>query len=401
MLWKMCEQIRIAFIEHDAGIGGAEVNLFYLFNGMNGNRFRPLVVVPYEGPLTRRLREMGVEYRLVRQVKFISTSTFIFGRKIFNPLAVLYDILVFIPTVWRLQRLLKGERIHVVHTNTIFSHVYGALAAKLAGVPCVWHIQDIVDPKMALGLVRKALVFLGGILPCKIVVVSNAVGAMFNGRSAAKVRIVYNGADTERFSPDVDGSVIRREFNIAEDELVIGMVGRLTQWKGQREFLRAASLVAKEIKKIKFLIVGDATFSDGAFVNDLEELTKELELTGKVIFTGFRRDVPGLIATMDICVLPSVLPDPCPLVMFDYGAGGKPVVASAIGGIPEIVINGETGFLVKPGNWKELADGILHSAKNKDLRQSMGIKARMHIEENYSAANFIKNMCDVYKAVSC
>jgi glycosyltransferase involved in cell wall biosynthesis len=393
------DSIKIAFIEEDSGIGGAEVNLFYLLMGMDKDIFCPTVIVPYKGPLTERLEQMGIKYHIIPRVKFISTSVYIFGTKVFNPFAVLYDFFVFLPTILKLNNYLKSERINVVHTNSMLAHIYGAIAAKIAGVPCIWHMQDIVDPRMAFGFAGRAINLLGNILPTKIVSVSNAVGEMFKDKSAQKVRVIYNGTDIEKFSPQTDGTLIRREFNIADNEMVIGMVGRLTEWKGQREFIKASFLVAKEIERVKFMIVGGTTFSRKAYFQELKRLTHELKLSDKVIFTGFRNDIPNLIAAMDICVLPSVLPDPCPLTLFDYMASGKPVVASHLGGPSEIIEHGKDGFLVDPEETENIANIVIELLRDKALRKKISENARIKVVEQFSIEKFTSKFQNIYREI--
>ncbi len=106
----MHKEIKIAFIEQDSGIGGAEINLFYLFKGLNKDLFCPIVIVPYAGPLTERLIQMGVKCHVIPRAKFMSTSTYIMGRKIFNPFAVLYDFIVFLPTILKLKNYLERKK---------------------------------------------------------------------------------------------------------------------------------------------------------------------------------------------------------------------------------------------------------------------------------------------------
>jgi len=396
----MSDQIKITFIEQDTGIGGAEVNLFYLFERMNRDRFHPIVVVPYEGPLTERLEEMGVEHRIIRQVKFISTSTYVFGKKIFNPFAVLFDIMIFLPTIWRIRSFLKKEEINIVQTNSMVAHIYGAIAARLAGVPCIWHMQDIVDPKMALGLVRKTLVYIAAVMPDRIVAVSKAVGRMFTGRSAAKVRIVYNGTDTERFSPNVDGSVVRREFNIADDYPVIGMIGRLVYWKGHQEFLKAISMVKKELNDVRALIVGDTTFGNSEYKDELVQMANRLGIAKNVIFAGHRSDISRVLRAMDIMVHASITPEPFGLVIVEAMASGIPVIAAKSGGPLEIIEHGKDGFLIDPHSSKDLVKGIIEILKNEDMKANFAKSGREKIKKKFYINNFIAGFEQVYSKAS-
>lgn len=392
----MPERVKIAFIEQDAGIGGAEINLFYLFQGMNREVFHPVVIVPCEGPFTERLKELGVRYCIVPQAKLVSTSFFLFGSKIFDPLAVLFDIFIFLPTIWRISSFLRREQIDVVHTNSMVAHIYGSIAARLAKVPCIWHMQDIVDPNMAFGLVLRSLVLIGEYLPQRIIVVSQAVGKMFAEACGSKVRVIYNGTDTENFSPGADGQRIRREFGIADDEAVIGIVGRLTQWKGQREFLKAAAVVAERHPHVKFLIIGDAVFGTEAFKNELLKLVDKLGISSRVIFTGFRSDVPLLLRALDILVHASITPEPFGLVIIEGMAVEIPVVASVHGGVKEIIDDGMDGFLVDPSNTEALAGRLLELLEDAALRRNVAAAGRRKVIYKFPIGKFVDQFEKLY-----
>ncbi len=283
-----------------------------------------------------------------------------------------------------------------MHTNSMIAHIYGSIAAKLAGVPCIWHMQDIVDPRMAFGMVRRMLVYLGGILPKKIVVVSKAAGAMFDGKSASKVHVIYNGTDCKRFSPEVDGSAVRRELGISEEELVVGMVGRLTRWKGHKEFLKAAARVAEQMENTKFLVIGDTTFGDPRFKDELIRLVKTLKLESRVIFTGARNDIPALLRAMDVLVHASILPEPFGLVIIEGMAAGVPVIAADQGGPREIISEGEDGFLVDPHKTNELAQAIIRLLRDESLRKRISEAARKKVEKHFTVDNFVRRFAQLY-----
>lgn len=390
------KELRIAFIEQDAGIGGAEVNLFYLLGGMDRRRFRPLVIVPFEGPLTDRLKELGVQFKVISRAKLISTSTYIWGRKIFNPFAVFFDVLIFLPAIWKIRNFLRREQVDLVHTNSMVAHIYGALAARLAGIPCIWHMQDIVDPKMAFGAVGRTLAFLGGFLPRKIVAVSKAVGEPFDGKSMRKIQVIYNGVDIQKFSPDVDGSDIRKELNITDSEFIVGIVGRLTQWKGQKEFLKAAAKLQGEVPDARFLIVGDTTFSTQDFKSELIQLAKDLKLESKVIFAGGRSDVPSVLRVMDVLVHASILPEPFGLVIIEGMAAGIPVIAANRGGPREIIAEGEDGFLVDPCKTNELAHAIIGLLEDESLRKRISEAGRIKVERHFTVDKFVHQFEQLY-----
>ncbi|HVO65215.1 MAG TPA: glycosyltransferase, partial [Syntrophales bacterium] len=183
----MGRKIKVAFLEDGAMIGGAEINVLNLMQRMDHNKFETLAICPFEGPFTEKVREIGGVVIIVPRLPLISTSIFVRSRKITNPLAIVWNFGSFIPSSVILARCLRQERIDVLHTNSMFAHFYGALAARLVGARCIWHMQDIVNPVQAFGILRKVINWCGGWLPHRIAVVSNAVGMMFTGNTAHKV----------------------------------------------------------------------------------------------------------------------------------------------------------------------------------------------------------------------
>lgn len=397
----MSNRFRIAFVVYDSGIGGAEVNLFHLFSGMDRKRFHPIVFVPGCGPLTERLDKMGINYLLVPRGKHFSTSIFIFGKKVFNPFAAFFDLLAFVPLIYRLVWQLRVNKINVIHTGAMVAHIYGGIAAKFAKIPCVWHVQDIIDPSLAFGFVRKIFVVLGGCIPVRIVAVSRSVASMFVGKSSAKVELIYNGTNTEEFSPNVDGREVRRALGIGPNDLVVGMVGRLVSWKGQREFLLAAAILIRHFPTIKFLLVGNATFGPSSYCDDLMELCRRLGLKSHVVFAGFRKDVARVIRAMDVLVHASILPEPFGLVVIEGMACGVPVVAADSGGPLEIINNGVDGFLVNPKHTDALANQIRVLLTDHELCKHVALNGRKKVMENFSVDKYINSFeklfssCDI------
>lgn len=395
-LSSLSRPTRLIFIEEDAEIGGAELNLLGLLERIPRDRFHPSVVVPFEGPLTTRLKEIGVPFHVLPRRKLKSVSSYVGSTKVLNPFTLAYDVALLPVTIWKLSRLLKKERVDLVHTNSMVAHVYGGIAARLGGVPCVWHVQDIIEPQLALGAMRRVFANLAARLPTRIVVVSKAVGEMFSGGKSFKVSLVYNGVDVRRFSPQADGAKVRREFGIAGDELVVGILGRLVPWKGHREFLLAAARVSQSVPITKFLIIGDTTFGAKRYEAKLRSLCAELGITAKVVFTGARRDTPEILRALDVLVHASVSPEPFGLVIIEAMASGVPVVASSQGGPLEIIEHGKDGFLVDPRDTVRLADQVLALLRDRGLQKRLGLAGREKVVNRFSLEAFARSMERIY-----
>jgi len=393
------KKIKLAFLEDNAQIGGAEVNVLNLVKRLNPEGFSPLVICPFEGPFVSRIRAAGGRADIVPRLPLFSTSTFIRGRKITNPLALLYDLFSFIPSSLLLARFLRHEQVDVVHTNSMLAHLYGGVAARIAGVRCLWHMQDIVDGNQALGILQRSLNLFGRYLPQRIIVVSEAVKRTFHGNTRDKVKVVYNGTDISVYGSGRSGGRVRKEIGIGPGEIVVGMVGRVVHWKGHREFLQAAHLIHEELPGVKFVIVGDSSLGGKEYFDEIKRFSRSLGLQDCVIFTGFRDDVPDVFAAMDVVVHASTLPEPCALSLMEAMASSKPVVATRGGGTPEIVDDGITGKLVPMRNVKALAEAVSSLVSNPQERERMGCAGRKRVEELFSLDIFVRNMGDVYSGL--
>ena len=188
--------------------------------------------------------------------------------------------------------------------------------------------------------------------------------------------------DLREFDPEVNGRVIRKEFNIGEDELIIGTVGRIDPEKGYEYFLESARIVLQDFKNIRFLVVGGA-FNNSSLERSLYEISVEKGIDKKTIFTGYRKDIPQILASMDVVVLPSGI-DACSRVLFESMAMRRPLVATNAGGTPEVVQEGVTGLLVKPGDSSEMAKCIMKLLNNKKLAEQYGSAGRKRVEAMFT-----------------
>ena len=170
--------------------------------------------------------------------------------------------------------------------------------------------------------------------------------------------MVHYGLDLCPYDPALPAAGVRRELGLPDEAFVAVHVGRLVPWKGQREFLEAARVVATACPEAHFLVVGDVAFDGSAYRDALRRLVRRLGLEDRVVFTGWRRDVPVVLAAADVLVHSSVLPEPFGLVIVEAMAMERPVVASRLGGPGEIVRDGHEGVLVDPRYPEEIAEAL-------------------------------------------
>ena len=210
-----------------------------------------------------------------------------------------------------------------------------------------------------------------------------------------KIIVINSGLELENYRRSgVDVQSKKNELQIEEDISVVGVIGRLEPVKGHEYLIEAARMVAEELPKVKFLIVGD-----GSLRNDLESQCEELCVLDKFIFTGWKEDVSSILSTLDILVLPSIN-EAVGRILIEAGACGVPVVATNVGGIPEIVRDNETGVLVAPRSPEDLARAIIDLLNSEDKRQQMSIAAEQWIDDRFSAHRMVEEVSHSYDVLT-
>ncbi len=375
----MANPPRILFMDHTATLGGGEIALLNLATAIDKSRFELIVILFADGPLAARLREDGIDVRIEPLDAAIGDTR----KDSLGGAGALKKLLRSWSFTTRLKRAIRGIKPDLIHTNSLKSDILGGIAARRAGVPVIWHIRDRIVPEYLPGSVVKIFRRLCRWIPRHSIAISQSVLETLHlpksfTRENARARIVYDGVllPIEKQKPKIE--------NVAVPPLRIGIVGRISPWKGQHIFLRAAAQVREKFPDAHFMIIGAALFAENEYEMELQKLTDQLNLRDVVQFTGFRTDVPDLIANLDILVHASTLGEPFGQVVAEGMAAGKPVIATAGGGVPEIIEDGVSGVLVPMGDADAMAAAILRLANDADLRQKIGTAARQRIESHFT-----------------
>lgn len=291
---------------------------------------------------------------------------------------------------WAVRNLIGSIRkksAEIVHFHTAHAHTLGLLAAQLSRVP-VRILTRRVDFHIHKHLLNK---WKYGPGLTAIVSISEGIRRVLieDGLPPERVTTIRSGIDFQRIANVGDGSYWREEFGISEDSLVVGIVGALAPHKHHQNFLEAAAIVKKAMPDVRFLIVGD-----GALREELERSAAARGLGADVIFTGFRQDALEITKGLDIFVLCSYL-EGLGTAILDAMALGRPVVATEVGGIPEIVLHRKNGLLVPPRDPQGLAAAILKLAKNPELRDRMGASGKEHAQ-NFTIERVIQRTEALY-----
>jgi glycosyltransferase involved in cell wall biosynthesis len=382
--------IKVLYASRGGDPYGAENSLLSLIGGLDRSRFSPLLVCPEPGFLSGKAEELGIPVRFLPIFDFFFTS---------NPLLLLRQGRQLRHNVVSLRRHIREQGIDLVHVNSFKVGPPYAIAARMLGIPCIWHSREIL---LTTAFRKRILVEMIRSLPDGVIAVSEACAAQFGrgGRGNTKVHVIYNGIDTEAFRARADGQAVRREFDLAADTPLVGCVGQLIPWKGQDDFLRVAAGVLSTLPEARFLIVGREVESHPSFRAALEELASSLDIRDHVIFTGFRQDVPSLIASMDVFLHCAVQPDPLPRVILEAMALGKPVVATDTGGIPEMIEEGRSGFLAPPRDVRSLREATISLLVDEGLAHRMSQAARERVQERFSLTQHVEAVTQLYSELA-
>jgi glycosyltransferase involved in cell wall biosynthesis len=298
----------------------------------------------------------------------------------------------------KVRKVLSKDRIQILHTHRYKENVIGGLASALSGVPCL--VQTAHGSSEPFRGIKKIKADLYDLLDRwttislfhKIIVVSSQQGEMFKERlNGSRTVCIHNGVDLQKIKAKRSRIEVRRDLGIGEDSPLIGTAGRLVPVKGLNYLLRAAKLMHRESPGLKVLMIGK-----GPERKSLEDTVSKLGIGSQVIFTGEREDVYDLISATDLLVLPS-LSEGLPMVLLEALALEVPVVASAAGGIPEVITHGSTGFLVQPKEERALAEACLYLLENRAQARALAREGKKLVRTKFSAEVMAQKVFHLYE----
>lgn len=302
----------------------------------------------------------------------------------------------------RLYIIFSREKFDIVHTHTAKAGFIGRIAARLAGARLIVHTPHGHDFYGYFGSVGSGFIVIleriAAAFADKIAVLTEIEKRdMLRYRicHSCKIEVVKSGMDFSAFD-NINVDVIKKkaEFNIAPDDFVVGTISRLESIKGIEYFIDSAKIVLEAIPRAIFLVVGE-----GSLRSSLEERARRLGIGKRIIFAGWREDVPEIMPILDVLVLSS-LNEAVGRVILEAGAAGKPVIATAVGGVPEIVKNGDTGVLVPPMNPERIARAVVDLLRNEERKNSMGRSAREWIRNNFDEKKMVEGMNNIYRELA-
>ena len=378
---------RILYLHAGAEMYGADKVLLELIKGLDCKEFEAHVILPNDGVLVEALRQVGAKVSVLDYP--------ILRRKYFNPKGIADYIRSYNFYAKQIALYAREHSIDMVHNNTaaVLEGIYLKRKLKL---PLIWHVHEIiVKPKAISDFINMLM----GRYADKIVTVSQAVANHIKQSPFIKdsqVEVIYNGVDNAVYYP-MDASSIREKFDIAQDALVIGMIGRVNAIKGQNDFIEAVEpLLEKNEQAVAFL-------AGGVFPGEewrLEELDKRIassSVVSQIHRIDYYDKTSELYNMFDIFVLPSIKPDSLPTVVLEAMACSKPVVGYNNGGIAEMVVDDKSGCLVKSNRPRELSNAISLLLDSSEKREKFGRVGYQRQKELFSLESYIKNFSELYK----
>jgi glycosyltransferase involved in cell wall biosynthesis len=294
----------------------------------------------------------------------------------------------------KLARQIARRRIQIVHAYNFYGNVFAIPPARLVAPVVIASIRDCAPylTSMQKRVQRYACQFAD-----RILVNADAVKDwLVNDRyDASRITVIPNGVDLSRFDAIPERSQLRREWGLPDDTPLVAVVSRLTRLKGLEHFLEAAARITARFPAARFVIVGETSPMDRSYLGELQQCAQRLGVADRVIFTGLRTDVPALLASVDVSVMPS-LNEALSNVLLESMAAGAPTVATRVGGTPEALIDGVTGLLVPPADSASLADAIVRLLENAPLAAELGRAARTRISDTFSVKRMVRATEDVY-----
>lgn len=367
-------RIKILHIIGGGEYGGAEEHLLTLFRHLDSSTFELHAACLFREPLAPLIVAEG------------------FPAHVF-PMQNKFDI----KPVGDIASLIRAEGFHIIHTHGVRANLIGRLAAGRAGTK---NVVTTVHSVLSFDYSRRLDRWVNRLCEewtrgktARFIAISGMLARQLKseGIPGAKITVVHNGLELQKYKPEISGLPVRKEFGITADRVVMGIVARLHPVKGHSCLIEALAAVVGQLPGLMLLIVGTGPDRD-----KLEKLVRNLNLDKNVIFTGFRKDIPQVLAALDFLVAPSVS-EGLGLTVMEGMAMQKPVVAFGVGGIPEIITSGADGLLVPPQDAAALAAAIAELAGDRERVRLLGEAARKTVEQRFSAENMARATGLVYQ----
>ena len=379
------DRVRVFRIIGRLNVGGPAIHVVNLTAGLNPRRYQSLLVAgsenEAEGSMLDFALSHGIKPTIVPEIVTAFSLTPRDGK-----------------ALWKLYCLMRQVRPHIVHTHTAKAGFLGRVAARLAGVSVIVHtfhghvLNGYYGPRKnwVLRRLEQSLAWFTD----RLVTVSEQVKnelVSYGIARAEKISVIPLGFDLKPFlNSHIHRGEFRREIGVSDEIKLVGIVGRIFPIKNHSLFLESAARIATREPYARFVIVGD-----GILRSALEEQAQELEITDRVLFTGWRRDLPRIYADLNVLVVSSDN-EGTPVSAIEAMASSRPVVATRVGGLPDLIENQKTGCLVGPRHAEALARAVLELLQNPHTARELGRNAQESIRQRFTVRRLLGDMDRLY-----
>ncbi len=381
MMTSKKNPIKILHIHVLPVITGSGINTFLTMNGLK-QKYHMEMACATGGPLNDLVEQHGIPVRRI--------NNFVSEVSLFKDLHAL----------WQVYRLLRREKYDLIHTHNSKGSFIGRLAAKLAGgPPLVYTAHGYAfheNERWFRRIFFFALEKIAKNWSARVICISQPLVDLWVQRNLApreKIRKIYSGIDICEFAQEDKRELVRQELGLQPNNIAIGQVSKLWEGKGHEDIITACPRIFEKVPNAKVFFIGN-----GPIRNKLNEIVLKNNLQDRIIFLGHHDDIPRITSALDIAVLASHY-EGMGRVILEAMAAGLPVVATRVGGIPDLVVEQETGLLVDSQSPEQLAQAIISLAHDPELRDSMGSRGRQRVDSRFSAATMVEQIDQVYQEV--
>lgn len=377
----------ILFIHQSAELYGSDKTLLLFLKGIDRTKFFPIVVLPNEGPLKSELEKIGIQVIITPVLKlyrdiFTLKNSIIFVKEIFISISIL-------------NKLHKKHKFDLVYSNTL-AVLLGSLFSKRNKIKHIWHVHEIIEhPKPIAWLFPKLLYYFSNQIICNSEATKRNI-VNREKRNFTKAVVVHNGIQKNIISQNI---LNKSDFGYTENDIVITLIGRISRLKGHKWILETYNEFFKNSRNIKILFVGSPVPNQEYYLHDIEDYIKANNLINQVKIIPFTLNLDSVWNVTDIALMPSTEKESFGLVAAEAMMASKPVIASNDGGLMEIVVNNNTGFLVEPKNKQALKIAIEKLIQNPELRKTFGNNGAQRIAENFSLEKYIQKIEGVLEKI--
>lgn len=372
----------ILFIHQSAELYGSDKTLLLLLKNLDKNKFKPIVLLPFDGPLKETLENENIEVVIAPVLKLY--------RKLFTP-KNLIGFFKDIKTAFKIvNELHKKYQFTLIYSNTL-AVLLGIMFAWKNNIKHLWHVHEIIEKP---SLFKKAFVGLLSLKSNTHIVYNSQATKVFwelNKIIINKGVVIWNGIEIN--TPESSTSElfdIRKNLFLAQpNEIILALVGRISRWKGQMILLDAFNNLVQKNENIKLVFVGAPPPNQEKFQEDLEERIASFKLNDKVLIIPFQNEIHKIWQAIDIAVVPSTEPEPFGMVAIEAMLAHKPIVGSNHGGLTEIIENNATGFLVTPNSVQDLVIALEKLIQNELLRKEMGENGYLRVTTAFSVEQYV------------